>query len=143
MKMAPTTMPPAARQHQGGTISRMAAGHLLDRSDGLVSAVRIQYHCANARADGLRHVMVDRLAGVRPGAHAQEDLREMLNGVGIFGMQTELDVSDLATKMLLPSSLIKLIFKNYPREFERRLGANSGKLRAFWGEFLANARTRE
>ena len=44
--------------------------------------------------------------------------------------------------MLLPSSLIKVVHAEYPREFVRRFGADSERLRSFWTDFLRRPRTR-
>ena len=43
--------------------------------------------------------------------------------------------------MLLPSTLVRLLFEHYPHEFRRRLVADTDKLRNFWAEFLSQPHT--
>ena len=44
---------------------------------------------------------------------------------------------------MLPSTLIKVMWKHYPTEFERRLVAKPTELREFWAGFLNNPKTAD
>ena len=49
----------------------------------------------------------------------------------------------LVSTVLLPSTVVRLLHTENPREFRLRLGADSAKLRDFWTEFLRRPRTRD
>lgn len=41
------------------------------------------------------------------------------------------------TTMVLPSTVVRLLHRDYPRDFKRVLGADTNKLRDFWTNFLS------
>ena len=82
------------------TISKLASGHLLDYCDGMLSAARMQHHMANAVADGMRHPMVQRLGNLPSANNAQRGVKQLLDGIGIFEMQTELEGTGLVSRIM-------------------------------------------
>ena len=42
----------------------------------------------------------------------------------------------------LPSTLVGMMLRAYPREFRLRFGADTAALRYFWSDFLARPQTR-
>ena len=74
-------------------LSRLAAGHLLDWADGASSASKVQYHMANALADGLDHPMVRRLAGIGEGRNASTGLFKLLGDLGVKSLLTEVELA--------------------------------------------------
>ena len=83
-----------------GTISRSAAGHLLDWCDGTTSAAKLGYHLNNAIADGFRHPMVERLAGATVGSRtAQRGLyRYLQRTLGLDSLLTHIEPSDQVSR---------------------------------------------
>ena len=45
--------------------------------------------------------------------------------------------------MVLPSTLLRAIFREHPYDFRRMLGAEVTKLRSFWESVFARRRTKE
>ena len=45
--------------------------------------------------------------------------------------------------MVLPSTLVKLLFRDHRAAFVKHMGANTDKLREFWRQFLARPLTRQ
>ena len=86
-------------ENANGTISRLAGGLLQDWSEGDMSAARLVFHVTNARRDGMNHVMIERLAAIGRGRHAQNGLREVLQLTGLERMQTQLPVPDAVTRL--------------------------------------------
>ena len=86
--------------------------------------------------------MVQRLAIVGQGQHAHARLRELLGRIGLLGLQTAIPRPIDVTVMLLPSTLVKVLWKEYPTEFRRLLGAEMSKLRTFRESFCHRKRTR-
>ena len=127
---------------EGSRPSALVVGLLLDWADGNRSAWKLQRDVSNAYEDGLRHPMVRKFASVRAGRHAQEGLRSLFSDLGVDALQTRLDGVRSVTRLLLPSTLIKLLHRDHPRAFQRRLGADSVKLRSFWETFLRRPRTK-
>eukprot|EP00974_Lingulodinium_polyedra_P014686 1421502-Lingulodinium_polyedra.AAC.1 len=113
----------------------------MDWGEGLLSARKLQWHISNAAADGMDHPMVHRLAAIRPGQHAQEDLLQVLRQTGLLELLTPLPVG-VVSHVILPSTLVRMLRRDYPREFVARLGADTGRLRAFWTEFFSRPHTR-
>eukprot|EP00959_Pyramimonas_sp_CCMP1952_P322381 6746079-Pyramimonas_sp.AAC.1 len=124
-----------------GTISILAAGHLLEWSDGESSAVRVVQHMLNARADGLCHPMVDRIAGVGTSLHAHARLRTLFTNVGVGSLLTTMPPGGAVDTLCLPSSVVRLLHGDFARDFRLRLGADSSKCRAFWEGFLSRPET--
>ena len=122
------------------SISRLAAGMLLEWADGGLSASRLQQHCSNAREDGLGHPMVQRLANMGTNQNAHNGLMRLLGSCSIPGLITAVD-SEQITHMVLPSTWLRLLHK-WPAQFSVRLGANKASVRTFWTEFLAREHTR-
>ena len=120
-----------AGREEPGRPSRLAAGLLLEWADGGVSSQRLQEHMANAVADGLAHPMVSRLANVGAGQHAATGLLQLMEQCGVMGWMTVLPGNPVS-HMVLPSAYIKLLSRDYPQEFSRRVGASTEKLLAFW-----------
>eukprot|EP00959_Pyramimonas_sp_CCMP1952_P311733 6523673-Pyramimonas_sp.AAC.1 len=96
----------------------------------------------NAVDDNLSHPMINRLAALRDGGHAQEDLRALLARIGLLDVQTAIEGSDHVSTMVLPSSLARLVCTEYPREFILRFGAKVDKVRQFWEAFLSRPKTK-
>ena len=144
---------PSKRQKKGGgwrqqleaipedtapVFSKMGTGLLKEWADGQLSSVKVQYHAANGKSDGLRNPMVDRLAALPPGKHAQSGLIAMLEGVGLKSLQTKVAeyTGENVTHITLPSTMIRYLFEHHRKAFGTILGADSNKLRAFWTDFL-------
>ena len=123
-------------------ISRQAAGNLQDWADGILSASKVQFHMNNAVLDKQTHPMIERLAEVGPGQNALIGMRTLFRRLGFYDLQTEVQC-DQVTSMLLPSTLARILNRDYPREFRARLCADCDKLRSFWSTFLSRPRTRE
>ncbi len=114
-----------------------------------MSTAALQRHMQNEVRDQAAmgreaHMMVRKLAEIGEGQHAHAGLQALLEGIGVGAAQrTDLEASVYTTTMLLPSTVVKLLFREYPRDFKRLLGADTNKLRDFWTTFLARPRTRE
>ena len=80
---------------------------------------------------------------VRAGVGTQGGRGQSRNaGVGTLITTHRPMVLDTA-RMVLPRTLIRLLHREYPLEFERRLSADTDKLRQFWSGFLKNPITAE
>ena len=55
-----------------GSVPYLVAGHLQQCCDGACSAVQLQVHMANAVKDGFHNAMIDTMAAIGAGQHAQE-----------------------------------------------------------------------
>ena len=101
---------------------------------------KIPWHMAHAEADGLRHPMVQRLAHVgteqnaQDGIHnqkikithknkKQEGLMQLLEGLGLLSLLTPVAGGEVS-HVLLPSTLVGMLHRDYPREFRLRFGAD-------------------
>ena len=76
-------------------MSKLAAGVLLNYADGDLSAVKVQYHAANAQSDGLDHPMIKDLAAIGEGEqNCQRGLLRLLDGkLGLTRLQTVIEDS--------------------------------------------------
>lgn len=117
---------------------RQALSHLLDWGDGVQSARKMVGHMADAVEDGeVTHPMVHRLAG--PGA----DCTAANAARCVFGMMRECGFCELITEIrtplvshcVLPSSMLKHIYEQYPQVFATTVGADCDKVRSFWATF--------
>ena len=70
-----------------------------------------------------------------------EGLTQLLEGLGLLALFTPVPGGEVS-HVLLPSSLVGMMHRDYPREFRLRLGADTAKLREFWSDFLARPQTR-
>ena len=128
-------------------ISRLAGRHLLRWADGEESAAQVVQSMQDEVADQLDlrqqpHPMVKRLSEVGDGQHAHAGLRALLERNGLLALQSPVPDAALAREILLPSTLVRLLFNQYRWHFRTALGADTVKLRAFWTEFLARPRSR-
>jgi hypothetical protein len=123
-------------------MSRLAAGHLLDWGDGVVSASKLQWHMAHCLEDEFDHPMIQRLAAIGAAQNAQAGLLKLLESCGIPQLITPID-GRLFSQVMLPSTWLRLLHKDYPRQFRLSLGADKLRLRDFWTSFRARPATRE
>ena len=102
----------------------------------------------NARTDGLMHCAIETLSKIG-GAHSSEQhchrgLMKVLENIGITSLITHVeDANAETTHMVLPSTLIKIMFRFYKHEFRQRLGADAEKLEKFWADFFAKPIRRD
>ena len=86
------------------TISRMVAGHMLDWCDGLISAQKLHWHCANGVSDGFQHPKLSRIAAVGAGQNANKGMLKLLGETcGIDRLMTRLPGNGV-TDLVLPSA---------------------------------------
>jgi len=121
-------------------ISLHFADLILDWTDGAISATRLQRHAATFLQDGNAHPMATRLASIGADNHAQSGMRRLLESYGVPQLLTRYP-GEAATDVMLPSAWLRLLHA-YTHEFRLRLGAEVGKLRAFWSKFLLRPATR-
>ena len=65
----------------------------------------------------------------------------LLEELGVLAMLTQVPRGGV-THMCLPSTLVGMMHRDYPREFRLRLGADTDVLKEFWANFLARPQTR-
>ena len=111
------------------SISRLAGGLLQYWCNGLISAQKLQQHIEDAKCDGLKHAMLDKLASIGSGQNAQGCLLKLLSSCGLMALIEDIDGP--SGKIVLPSTWIGLLHKQYRREFRLRLGADQERLRGF------------
>lgn len=118
------------------SISRLAAGQLRLWADGELPASKLQIVMEDAVTDGLNHPMVVRLSRIQPSQHAHQSLMVVLKEcTAVVDDIRSIDgaIGETGTQMLAPSSIIKRLYKHYPLEFNRRLGAGDpARVRCFW-----------
>ena len=124
--------------------SRVGLRHLLKWCEGHESAYEVKVHMDDAMGDGLKHPMIQKLAGIGKGGkqHCHADLVSLLGTCGIPQLLTEVEDS-YTSCVLLPSTLLGLMHKHYRGEFGRRLGAKVDMLRDFWSQFMSKPVNRE
>ena len=130
-------------------MSRLAGGMLLQWAEGGLAASGLQARMADEVADMRRmnqrpHCMVERLASIRPGNHSLQGLRALLEHTGLYGLLTPVPGATPpheADAVLLPSSLIRLLWEADRRHCRSALGMDVVKLRSFWDSFLARPKT--
>ena len=66
---------------------------------------------------------------------------DLLEELGVLAMLTQVPRGGV-THMCLPSTLVGMMHRDYPREFRLRFGADTAVLREFWSGFLARPQTR-
>lgn len=66
---------------------------------------------------------------------------QLLEGLGLLALFTPVPGGEVS-HVLLPSSLVGMMHRDYPREFRLRFGADTAVLREFWSDFLARPQTR-
>ena len=116
-------------------ISRLFGSHLLSWCEGLISASRLQSLAAAGVADGFQHPMLSRLNGLREGQHAQISLLRLLGTCGVPQKISHFP-GEFVTHDILPSTWLGILHQ-FPPEFKMRLGAERGKIRSFWAQFLS------
>ena len=94
-----------------------------------------------AKEDGLDHPMVVRLARIGGSRHASQGLMGLLDQLGLLSLLTPLDRGGV-THLVLPSTLVAMMFRHHPDEFKKCIGADSAKLRTFWSIFLQRPECR-
>lgn len=126
-------------------ISRLAARQLLAWADGDLSAVKLQMMMDDAVSDGLNHPMVVRLSRLQGGQHANQSLVALLReNTPVFD-----DIGEVCggggggDSFLKPSAIIGRLYRHYPGEFARRLGADAGRVRSFWENLFQGRNRRE
>ena len=124
-------------------MSHLAAGHLLEWCDGVESATQVRDHMRNAIRDRIGHPMVKRFSDIggsgHNGQHCHQGLMRLLGKCGIHKCITPLPSPSDVSSVLLPSTLIRLLYERYPSMFRIRLGANERMIVKFWTQFLARA----
>ena len=125
-------------------LSRLAGGQLLDWCDGVTSASQVQAHMQNAvlddRAMGREpHCMVQKLADIGESQHAHAGLLSLLEDLGLAALLTVQPLSETTAvnTMLLPSTVIRVVHQHYRYDFPKLFGADTFKLREFWGQFMS------
>ena len=95
--------------------SKLAMGHLLDWADGVTSSAKLWKHMDNALQDGITLPMIQRLASIGSGGsrHASQNMFNLLEKCGVQGLLTIL-VDSHTTHVLLPSTWIRLLHRDYP-----------------------------
>ncbi len=121
-------------------ISFHFADLVLDWTDGAISATRLQRHAATFLQDGNAHPMATRLAAIGADNQAQSGLLRLLETCGVPQLLTKYP-GEAATDVLLPTAWLRMLHA-YDHEFRLRLGAEVGKLRGFWSQFLSRHTTR-
>ena len=82
--------------------------------------------------------MVERFASITPGNNALRGLRSVLEHTGLYGLLTPVPGATPpheADAVLLPSSLIRLLWEADRRHCRSALGMDVVKLRSFWEIF--------
>lgn len=160
---APLDEPPSAKRRRGGwrqqqhdeaahgaeqapvAMSQLASRQLLAWADGDLSAQRLEQVMTDAVADGLRHPMVGTLSGIGSGHHAHHGVMELLRReTAVLDDIRSVPgaAGDGACSVLLPSSIIRRIFKHYPAEFKIRFGAEQARVKAFWRQLYKRRNRR-
>ena len=65
----------------------------------------------------------------------------LLEELGVLAMLTQVPRGGVS-HVCLPSTLVGMMHRDYPREFRLRLGADTAVVREFWRDFLARPQTR-
>ncbi len=125
----------SGRDLQAPRISRLFGNHMLSLCEGIISASRLQALAVAGVADGFQHPMLTRLAELREGQHAQVSLINLLQTCDV-PQQLSHFPGEFVTHAILPSTWIRILH-GLPPEFRMRLGAERGKLRSFWQQFLS------
>ena len=66
---------------------------------------------------------------------------DLLEELGVLAMLTPVPRGGVS-HVCLPSTLVGMMHRDYPREFRLRFGADTAVLREFWRDFLARPQTR-
>ena len=123
-------------------VSKLALGLLQDWADGDLSSAQLQKHVRNAISDGMNDPLLLRLGRVGQGQNAHTGLMSVLTEVGVLGMLSP--IADSSWKhCVLPSTWIRHLSLNSPRDFRLSLGADVYRTRSFWESFMENADRRE
>ena len=120
---------------QDAKISLLASRLLLSWASGTTSAVQLVDTMRDAVADGLKHIMVVRIANVPRDQHSHEGVMGIIRRrTAVFDDIRVIDgaVNDAPCHILLPSVIFRTLHQHYPQEFIRRLGADSDRLAEFW-----------
>ena len=123
------------------TRSKLAMGLLQDWADGDMSSAQLQKHASNVVADGTGDPLLQRLGRIGPGQNAHAGRMGVLSEAGLLGLMTPIQESSWK-KCVLPSSWIKHLHANYPRDFRISFGADTRRTREFWQGFVANEQRR-
>ena len=95
---------------------------------------------ADAVADGeVTHPMIHRLAvlGAEAASHAPRHVLGLMEQCGFLSLISEI-WTPLASHCILPSSMLKHVYDNYPLVFAKTVGADRDKVRSFGASFRAN-----
>ena len=114
-------------------VSKLAVGLLQDWADGNLSAAQVQRHASNAIADGMSDPLLQRL---QQDSNPQRGLQTLLRDIGVLGFMSTIDGSNCWRQCVLPSTWLRHIQVNSPRDFRLAVGANIARTREFWEEFL-------
>ena len=124
-----------AAQAQPARISRLFGNQLLQWCEGGLSAAQLQKNASDGLLDGFSHPMMSRLAGVGSGQHAHEGICGLLRRCGVLECLTRYP-DEGVSDFVLPSTWVRVL-KEYPHEFNMRLGADQPKLRRWWTDFAS------
>ena len=104
---------------------------------GDISATALHEVATDAQDDGFQHPMIDRVAALRGGQHAHDELMSLI--------KRETDALDLmmgigspgsaVTEILKPSNVIASFLKHHPDKFAKKIGASPAKVKKFWQGF--------
>ena len=125
-------------------LSRIGSGHLIDWADGLSSARQLATHCWRAKQDGVRHPMVDRLAGIAPNPDVTRGVASSLVGLleeaGIGDCISRVR-SQTITHMISPVRVLDTLQLYWPTHFRRLWGIDSDSIDL--ANFWAHLRTKD
>ena len=102
----------AVRRDEHARISKLAAGHLLDWSEGITSSAKLRFHMKNGVDDAFSHPVINRLVAVREGNKAAEDLRNLFEEMGFLAFQTAIPHPHSVTTAILPSAWVQLLHQH-------------------------------
>ena len=124
------------------TFERANDQHLLnawlqDWAWGFLSGAKLGYYCSQGVRDNLSHTMLRRFAATASGASPQNVQRQILTlyGVEDAGELVETIADSSVNSFVYPHDVIALMSRRFPEQFRTHLGADPGRLRAFWASF--------
>ena len=126
--------------------SQLALGHLLEWADGVESAVQVANHMSNAIAGGLSDPLIARLArhaGNTTNQNCNQNMRALLEELGLMALITEIPDSPRWTHVIKPSALIAYFAQNRPADMKECLGCDLDNTTAFWRDWFKSKKRVE
>ena len=120
--------------------SRISTGLLLDWCDGYISSSKLCFHLNRGFRDGTNCLLMDVLGCRGVDQHSNSHVVQFAKSLLLTNLVgTVSDPDEDWRSWVPPSELLQQISRNYPGEFERRLGANENDLQRFWTGFLGSS----